>query len=247
MDTKQFTLHAEMEDAHWWFRARREIMFALLKRYLSPDQGKLVAEIGCGTGGNLKFLQEHYRVIGVDTAPEAVSYARARTRCDILLGDFHDHLAARWHEIDALLLADVLEHIDDDTAFIGDIVSSLRPGAFLLITVPAHQFLWSNHDVVLGHRRRYSRQSLRALWNGLPVDELAFSPFNSLLFPLIAIYRLLKPAEATSTGTSDLRMPAPWVNRFLDATFSTETAILQFMPLPWGVSLVALLRKQETS
>jgi SAM-dependent methyltransferase len=245
MERTEFALHADVEDDHWWFAARREIILAVLAKYLPPGGGQLVAEIGCGTGGNLKFLQEHYRVMGVDIAPEAVSLARARTDCPILQGDFRLCLAGRWQEIDALLLADVIEHVDDDAAFLRDCVLSLRPGALALVTVPAHRFLWSNHDVVLGHRRRYSRHSFRVLWRDLPVEELFFTSFNSLLFPLIALYRLCSSPQ-TPAASSDLRMPAPWVNRMLYTLFSCEKEVVKHVPLPWGVSMLALLRRTAT-
>ena len=90
MDISEFDLHAQMEDIHWWFKARREIIFSVLKLYVPIYQNKTVTEIGCGTGGNLKFLQDYYQVIGVDSAPQAVSYAAKRVNGHISLGDFRE-------------------------------------------------------------------------------------------------------------------------------------------------------------
>ena len=117
MDPSQFTLHAEIEDRHWWFRARREILFDQLRRHVAPFSEKLIVEIGCGTGGNLKFLQSYYNVLGVDTSPEAVGYAKDRLSCDVYLGDFRSVLKEKWTNIDAVILPDVLEHIEDDKLF----------------------------------------------------------------------------------------------------------------------------------
>ena len=163
MDDSQFDIHAEIEDSHWWFKARREIIFDALKRYVSPNGKSMIAEIGCGTGGNLKFLKKWYRVIGVDISPEAVRYSSERVDCEVLLGDFREKLIDRWKNIDAVILPDIIEHIDDDASFLGDIVSNLRVGGVILITVPAYAYLWSTHDVILGHKRRYSPSQLRLL------------------------------------------------------------------------------------
>ena len=209
-----------------------------------PGEGKLVAEIGCGTGGNLDFLKEHYRVIGVDTSPEAARYAAEKLPCPVLLGDFRKKLAGNWGEVDGVLLADVLEHVEDDAAFVEDIVASLKPGGMLFITVPAHQFLWSHHDVVLGHLRRYSAGELKSLWKGLVVSELFFSSFNTMLFPAIAVCRLLLPSRKGS-DESDLSLPSPLVNRFFYALFSFERLLLKLFKLPFGVSYLAVLRKNS--
>lgn len=244
MDISEFELHARVEDIHWWFKARREIIFDQLKRYVPPNKGKLIAEIGCGTGGNLKFLNDYYQVIGIDTSPEAVRYARKRVNGRILVSDFRDALAGSWNEVDAVILADVLEHIDDHTLFFRDLIMNLKPGAALLITVPAHECIWSRHDIVLGHKRRYSAKSLRSLWKDLPVKELVFSPFNCLLFPVMVLYRKFK-SNINGSGWSDLNLPSPDLNYLLYKIFSTERLLLKLSLLPWGLSYLALLMKIE--
>ena len=242
MEASEFALHAQIEDRHWWFMARREIILDFMEKYIPAGEGRLVAEIGCGTGGNLAFLKGHYRVIGVDTSPDAVRYASEKLQCPVLLGDFREKLAGRWEELDGVLLADVLEHVEDDASFVEDIVASLKPGGMLFITVPAHRFLWSHHDLVLGHLRRYSAGELRSLWKGLTVSEQFFSPFNTVLFPVIAALRALLPSKK-STGVSDLRLPPSLINRLLYKLFSAERILLKHFRLPFGVSYMAVLEK----
>ncbi len=243
MNTEEFELHARVEDNHWWFKARRDILLDQLIKYVPAHRGRSVAEIGCGTGGNLKFLSGHYRVLGVDTSAEAIGHARRRTGCELFQGDFRDALAGKWNDIDAVILADVLEHVDDDTVFVEELVTCLKRDAYLLVTVPAHRFLWSEHDVILGHKRRYSAKELRALWSGLDVNERFFSAFNSALFPLIAIYRVLLRRHSAS-GKSDLRLPAPWINGLLYRIFLLERSAMRVAPLPFGASYLAVVRKR---
>jgi SAM-dependent methyltransferase len=242
MDPAQFDLHAKIEDTHWWFRARREIILSVIKRFVPVNQDKLLAEIGCGTGGNLKFFHDYYKVAGSDISSEAVKYASRRVGCNVFLGDFRDVFAAQLKNADAVILADVLEHIEDDAAFIKDVIDLVKQNAIILITVPAHMSLWSRHDVALGHRRRYSFKILRALWEGREAEEIYFSPFNSLLFPVIALLRLLKIA-GSKEASSDLFLPSPWINNLLYKIFIAERTLIRLFPLPFGISYLAVLRK----
>jgi len=241
MDIGQFTLHATMEDRHWWFVGRRELIFEILRRYVSPNNEKHILEIGCGTGGNLRFLGKFYRVTGMDIAPEAVRHARERVDCPILNADFGDTYSNVFTDVDAVLLADVLEHVEDDRGFLSDILMRLRSGGVVVITVPAYDFLWSNHDIVLGHVRRYSRKQLLSIRQGLPVDMKYCTSFNSLFFPLIALYRLLPHGASRE---SDLTLPPAPINNLLLALFRLEKFLLKIRPLPWGVSLMMVLQKR---
>jgi SAM-dependent methyltransferase len=243
MDISQFELHARIEDVHWWFKARRELMLGVLQSYVPVRDNRLIAEIGCGTGGNLKFLQRYYRVIGVDVSPEAVRYTSGRVNCPVYLGDFRDRLSAMWADIDAVILADVLEHIDDDAGFLRDVVKSLKTGSIILLTVPAHMFMWSRHDVILGHRRRYSAGNLRSLWKDLEVEEVYFTPFACILFPAIALYRLFRRI-GPDVHRSDLSMPPLWLNGLLYRIFSIESDLARLFPLPYGISYLSVLRKK---
>ena len=243
MDSKEFALHAALEDSHWWFTGRRTVLADILRRFVPPAAGRLLAEIGCGTGGNLKSLRSDYRVIGCDKAHDAVAHARQRVDCPVFEGDFSEVFAPYSHEIDAILLLDVLEHIEDDALFMGRIVDFLQPGGILFMTVPAHMALWSSHDESLGHKRRYGAEELKNLWKHLQVDTLFFSPINSILFPLIALYRILGFGGGGG-GKSNLKESPHLINRFLYHVFAIERYWLKRRVLPFGGSYCAVLRKR---
>lgn len=245
MHAQEFALHAALEDHHWWFKGRRAIIISVLRRHLAA--GRCIAEVGCGTGGNLKALAGIYpRVIGVDVHPEAVRFSKTRVDGEIYAGDFRDALADKWDAIDAVILADVLEHVEEDRKFLRELIAPLKPGAILLITVPAHPFLWSPHDVALGHERRYTRKRLIALLD-LPglARTLFLSPFNTALFPLIAAHRLLGGLRShKGPGRSDLKEHGGIVNMTLYRLFAMESLLLgRAIPLPFGCSFIAVLRK----
>ncbi|NOX42947.1 MAG: class I SAM-dependent methyltransferase [Gammaproteobacteria bacterium] len=241
MHAHEFKIHAELEDHHWWFKARRNVILTLLLRFSSKGVRHIV-EIGCGTGGNLRLLGEYAdKVTGVDVSSDAIEYAKERVNGDMLLGDYHV-LKDKWHDVDVVLLADVLEHIEDDTGFLGDIIESLKPGTLIIITVPAHKILWSNHDVALGHKRRYQANTLNNLWENKPVEELFFSPFNFILSPLVFLNRFLQSKDK-NTQQSDLEEHSVIVNALLYFLFNLESRWMRYFSLPWGCSYAVALKK----
>ncbi len=242
MDPNEFAIHAALEDEHWWFRARRNIISAALEKY-APQQRKHLLEIGCGTGGNLRFFAPRFAAVtGVDAAPQAVAFARQRVPGEVFCGDFRELLRGRWHDYDVVLLADVLEHVEHHHELLRDLVTELKPGATLIITVPAHPWLWSPHDAALGHFRRYTLETLRATWAALPVRTHFMSHFNTLLLPLIALARYT-PQQKAATSHSDLQQHGAFMNRLLYAIFNSETFWLRHARLPLGCSALAVLQK----
>ena len=243
MQAEEFRLHAEVEDEHWWFKARRNIILSLIKRF-TPGRAHHLVEIGCGTGGNLRLLANFSdKVTGLDASQDAVNYARDRVQGEVLLGDFRTALKNKWPEFDVVLIADVLEHVEDDAGFLTDIIDAVMPGTLVMITVPAHKMLWSPHDVALGHFRRYSRAQLKTLWQGHAVEQLFFSPFNFVLSPVVFLLRLLSSNDE-STSQSDLKKHSSLVNTLLYFLFNLESKWLPSFGLPWGCSYAAVLKKK---
>ena len=138
MQLAQFRLHADIEDHHWWFRARRQIMRALALRILTPGNGTVI-DVGCGTGANLAALAEDYSVLGIDASSDAIDFARQRfPRVDFLCDEIPVELGAEYAHPRLFLLMDVLEHVPNDAEFLHDVISMLVPGDAVLLTVPAN-------------------------------------------------------------------------------------------------------------
>lgn len=249
MKAAQFAAHARLEERHWWFTARREILLRLL-RAVTPAGGA-VADIGCGTGGNAAaFAAAGFDTIGFDPSREAIALATARFpdttfRCTDDPADAAGHLASGG----TVVMTDVLEHVDDDGALLGSAVRATPPGGHLILTVPADPTLWSQHDVTFGHRRRYRLDEFRDLWRESPVSERLCTHYNARLRPLIAPYRrLASTARATQGG--DLDTPLGPLNLACRLLFGSEAAPLvrgldrARPPFRRGVSLVAVLRRR---
>jgi SAM-dependent methyltransferase len=239
MDRVIYDRMAEHDSTHWWYRARRDVLADLIRRRVTLPSPAAILEIGCGTGHNLPMLAQFGAVdaIEIDPASRAVASGRlGRPVGDAPLPALTGIAPASY---DLIALLDVLEHIDDDTAALTAIAARLRPGGRVLLTVPQFMWLWSGHDVANHHFRRYTKATLRAAiaGSGLRLDLL--QSFNSLLFPLAAADRLL--ARATGREGSDDALPPPLVNTLFERIFGLERHLVGRVPMPPGVSLVALL------
>ena len=251
VDDAVFEVHARMELRHWWFRGRRRILHRLLHQVLEPGHHAVVVDVGCGTGGNIGPLSGRYRCYGLDPEPFALDVARRRFPEVRFLEGTTRRLGELPEPPDAILLSDVLEHIEDDRRAYLDCVAALRPGGHLLVTVPADPKLYGPHDVSHGHHRRYSRSALVALLDEAHVQVRLLSHFNHRLYPLARAVRWLGRLRGRGVGAAgtDLRLlPEPF-NGLLAALFAGEAdrlaAALEDGRPGYGVglSLLAVVRK----
>ncbi len=244
MDAAYIATHAEEDQRHWWFVGRRAVILSVMRQvFTSP--GLRLAEIGCGSGSFLAPLSEFGHVIGVEASEEFLRLARLHGR-PVLPGSLPHDIPIEPGSLDGVLLLDVLEHIPDDREALRAVRRLLRPGGSLLCTVPAYQFLWSGHDVVLGHRRRYTARRLRQALEdaGLRISRLTY--FNTLLALPIAAVRLVRKLRGSSEH--DLSSSPPRLNAVLSRLFASEALflapargrLLKRVSFPFGISILAV-------
>ena len=234
--------HAEAEFHHWWFAARREIVLAQLEGVLEAGRSdRRLLDIGCGAGGFLAFLGRYGHATGIEASPEAVEIA-SRSGADVRFGSLPGDIPVEQESVDVITLLDVLEHVEEDLDALRTIRDRLRPGGHLILTVPAFPFLWSGHDVVNEHKRRYVRSQLDERLRGTGFEVLRTSYFNTLLFPPIALLRILRRPWDRDDRADEGRVPA-LLNGLLRRTFGAERWFLKWADLPFGVSLLAVARR----
>jgi SAM-dependent methyltransferase len=252
MQENLFAAHHELEERHWWFRARRRAIREL-GMLLLPDGGSVV-DVGCGTGADLASFPDSYERHGVDQSATAIGFARERHQgVHFEVGALPGAAVETVSGADLVLLCDVLEHVEDDAGFLAWLIATMKAGSHLLMTVPADPRLWSPHDEVYGHYRRYTPDSLTALWSELPVRTRLISPFNRILYPAARVARAVASRRRRSWGSEKGDLALPWapVNRVLEHTFSREVPALRAALESGvdhraggnGVSLIVVLQK----
>jgi 2-polyprenyl-3-methyl-5-hydroxy-6-metoxy-1,4-benzoquinol methylase len=230
---------AELDSRHWWYRARREILARVIETRVKPPAGARILEIGCGTGHNLEMLARFGTVDAVEMDDAARAVASDRLGRPALMATLPALEGVESGAYDLVALLDVLEHVEEDRASLVSIARRLKPGGKILLTVPAHPWMWSAHDVVNHHKRRYTKAGFRSVLEaaGLKVELLSY--FNSLLFPLAAAARLA--GRVTGKEDSDDKLPPAPVNKAFEFLFGLERYAVGRVPMPPGVSLVAVV------
>ena len=187
-----YKLMANNQNTFWWYVVRCEILHDNIKKLFLKKDAKIL-EIGCGTGANITMLKSLFT--NVD-ACEYNEYARNYTKetfaINVKNAELPDNLPYENETFDLILLCDVLEHIQNDRKTLEIIKLKLKPKGYLLITVPAHPFLWSYTDVIAHHFRRYTKKTLQHVVDDVGFDNIYERYFMQILFPIAILVRFIK-------------------------------------------------------
>ncbi|MCE5230920.1 class I SAM-dependent methyltransferase [bacterium] len=246
MESREYQTMFELEDRHWWFQSRLLMTEGLLRREIMPRlAGRPIRmlDLGCGTGMFLQRRQAEGDAIGTDIAPEALACCRGRGIGKLIQADAV-RIPLADQSVDVVTAFDLIEHVSDDHELIAEVWRVLRPGGFLLATVPAHPLLWSSHDVSLHHKRRYTHHEFRALFTGGRWEKIRFTPCFSFILPVAAAVRLSRNLRhARRPPRSDTFIVPDWINRIMIGLHRFETWWLERANLPPGVSLLTIQRR----
>lgn len=231
------------EDQHWWFVSRRVIIKKILDNFINNSRSGNILEIGCGSGGNLELLSKYGNIYAIEHDDKARKMANRRNLTKVKNGHLPGDIPFT-NSFELICILDVLEHIDDDLSALNSITKSLNFNGRVLITVPAYDFLWSHHDIVNHHKRRYSRNQLIEVVNNAGLNIIYSSYFNTVLFPLVFITRLFNNLFKKKQG-SDIKTPPLIINSILTNIFSSERFLIPYFCLPFGVSILLLAEKRK--
>jgi SAM-dependent methyltransferase len=238
MDRIVYDRMAAHDSTHWWYRARRDILADYLSRYGGlPDDARIL-EIGCGTGHNLPMLAQFGSVEAIEIDAAARAIASRRLGKPIGNAPLPALTGVARGAYDLIAVLDVVEHIEDDVGALTAMAECLKPGGKILITVPAHQWMWSAHDVVNHHHRRYSKKTLGAAIARAGLTHNGLRWFNSLLFPAAVAARAA--GKLTGKDDSDDSPPVKPLNTAFEAIFGLERHLVGRVPLPPGLSIITL-------
>jgi len=245
MDRLVYDRMDALEEAHWWFAARRDIIAKIIGRLAKLPARPRILEAGCGTGGNLALLSSFGEVDAFEYDAEAASRAERKSGLSVPFGALPDQIPHGDTSYDLIGLFDVLEHVEDHVGTLRALGGRLGPNGRVIVTVPALPWLWSKHDERHHHFRRYTRRSLRkaAEEAGLQVDRSFY--FNSFLLPVAMGLRAAK--AALGKDAPDDTMPSSRLNRALYNVFSSERHLIGRVSLPVGLSVCAVLKRGDAS
>jgi SAM-dependent methyltransferase len=232
----------QAEDRHWWYRGRRSVLDRVIADLRLPARAQIL-DAGCGSGRNMIELASHGTVTGVELSATSARLARERGAGEVIEGSVLEMpFEAGMFDLAASL--DVIEHLEDDLAALRELRRVVKPGGELLVTVPAYQWLWSGHDVVNHHHRRYTRRSLQRAGEQAGWQQVRTTYFNSLLLPAAIILRILDRVSRKTTESSlDLWVPPEPLNWLLERPLELEAKLIgRGGRIPAGLSLLAVFR-----
>lgn len=245
MDPSYTAEYEQFETEHWWHVARRELIHRALDRYVTTPESTRWLDVGCGTGVLLDTYRRIPNALGLEL--DAASVERGRSKgLDIR------QVAPKWDftehgTFDLVTMCDVIEHVEDDGEAIAAVRQVLNPGGTVLVTVPALQSLWSAHDVLNHHFRRYDRKLLLSRFDPAAWDVRWTSYFSSFLFPMIWAFRQVKNwrhGTDPAVAPSDKKFGAPWMDAMFLGVFRAECQCLKLCNMPIGSSLILVARKR---
>jgi len=233
----------EVEERHWWYQGRRRIVGEVVRALELPSSAEIL-DAGCGSGRNMVDLAPLGAVTGVEIAQASAEHARARGVGEVVEASLTE-LPFAADSFDLAVCLDVIEHIEEDRVALSELRRVVRPTGALLVTVPAYQWLWSEHDLINHHVRRYTRRTLDEVAASAGWTTVWTTYFNSWLLPVAAVHRRLsRLRQSFDEPVSDLQLTPERMNSVLEQPLRFEAwLIARGRRLPAGLSLMAVFRE----
>lgn len=254
MQQDYYKEYYDLERNHWWFVAREKIISNYVKKLIRdkhlPEKEIKILNLGCGPGRSSQYLSKFGKVTSIEYDKDCCEFASEKTGLEIINGSITE-LPFSNQVFDLVCAFDVIEHVEDDQLSVLEMKRVAKNGAVLLITVPAFMSLWSHHDVINHHFRRYRINEIEDLFNKQSDGNKIFvSYFNFILFTPIYIIRqfsnLFISGEKRPGSGSDFETFKPGImNTLLYNVLAIESKLINFnFKLPFGVSIIYSWKKK---
>ncbi|MDQ3132929.1 MAG: class I SAM-dependent methyltransferase [Acidobacteriota bacterium] len=244
MEQHTYAIMNRVEDSHWWYVGRRQILESFLEGIIQNLKSKIqnprILDVGCGTGGNLEMLEKFGVAEGVDVSDDALEF------CKLKGLKAHKGLAESLpfadESFDVVTALDVIEHLDDDVAGLTEMHRVLKSGGKTLIFVPAFMWLWGVQDDVSNHRIRYTKRQIteRLEKAGFEIERATYANWT-FFAPILAGRILMKITGIKPESENNVNISA--LNGIFGKIFSSEKLWLRNFDFPFGVSIVIVAKK----
>lgn len=245
MDSAYYYQYYKQERTHWWFKIREKIINDQLQQLALPSSPKIL-NIGAATYKSTELLKNFGHVTSIEFDEDCCQFVRDELNEEIEEGSILD-LKFEDDFFDLVCAFDVIEHVEDDTTAIKEMQRVCSKNGILFITVPAYEFLWSSHDEINHHFRRYRLKDLKNIIKDRSLEIIYSSYFNTVLFPFISVFRLcLNIFKKNSESKSDFENfdPKNSSNKLFAFLFNLERPLLKKRySFPFGVSCLIICKK----
>lgn len=244
MDEEINRFFTEQYESNWYLGARADVLAAIIAPLCTVGPGLRVVDFGAGVGSILARIDGGAARIGIEGEWELARVGHVTHGLSFVVADLTGRIPLASQCADVVVALDVIEHLDDDHGALAEIHRVLKPAGRLVISVPAFQSLWSRHDELHHHKRRYSKHQLRELVASSGFSCARVTYFNSLLFPLVYASRMLERVSSGNRGgATDYEKPPRLVASLLRRVFGFEARLVPHVDFPIGVSLLAIATK----
>ncbi len=252
MDQHYFKEYYHLERVNWWFTVRRRILRDRIRHILKNPKEIQSLNIGAATGTTSDMLSEFGEVMSVEFDQECCNYTQTFLSTPLIQGSITE-LPFGNNSYDLVCAFDVIEHVEDDTKAVAEMMRVCKPGGHIAITVPAYSFLWGEHDVINQHYRRYTKTQLLELLKNHPGKIIYQTYFNSILFIPIAAYRLLAKGMSKLKGAKKETLESDhaifgtegFFTNLLAGIFSIDYYLMKWgCRFPTGVSIMVFFKKE---
>lgn len=247
MERQFLNEYYQLERKHWWFQVREQIIVEQLERMYSSTHTLKILNVGAATGRSSEILQPFGTVDSLEYDYPSFEFCRDVLKMNIKHGSILE-LPYENEEFDLVCAFDVVEHVDDDKSAVKELFRVCKPGGHILVTVPAFMSLWSTHDIVNQHFRRYTKQSILSLFSQNEGVKIRSTYFNFLMFLPVWMIRRLQFLIGGKKRTADLKPDNSWtggsiLSRLLYFIFDIDRFLLKKIDLPIGVSFMLVWKK----
>lgn len=244
MEEREYEILYQAEQKHFWYQALHKNIIDTLNELFSQQSQIKILDAGCGTGLLLQKLQQLGSAFGFDISAHALEFCSHRQLKNISRATVQQ-LPFEAEIFDAVISADVLYHrnVPEDRKALLEFYRVLKPGGSLILNLPAFEFLRSAHDIAIHTERRYKKKQLEILLRscGFKINRCYYR--NCLLFPFMALSRLLRKANAKANPESDVILPLAFVNNSLTKVLFADDWLAKRIPFPAGLSIFCVVTK----